>query len=204
LPRGNYSISHEDDLDVVNDFIPITAKVYNTASLSGITNVNCSFYFDNNYIGYNLTNASGYCVYYYDKTVESIGAHNITVNISEIPGHIIDINEMNHTININQWLTDIEIGNQRSGPGAFYYKDDIASVYMNITRNGTFTNVTNLTLMLTDQLDVVVETLYLENTTCIDSTLSNLYDRYSTYNLSYISNSYMENQYITSSNKITI
>ncbi|MEM3405987.1 MAG: hypothetical protein QW117_03400, partial [Candidatus Pacearchaeota archaeon] len=168
LPRGNDSISHEDDLQVVKNDINIIAKVYDNSNLEGIENVNCSFYFDNELIGTSLTNSTGYCNLSYNKVNKEFGWHNITVNYTELPTNYYGfINITTNQLKIENWTLQIDIVNYRTNSGTYYYVDDIAGVNITIKRDNQLKNATNITLILSNNLNQNLQIIYIENLTYI-------------------------------------
>ncbi|UCD06845.1 MAG: hypothetical protein JSW41_03325, partial [Candidatus Aenigmatarchaeota archaeon] len=51
----------------------------------GIENYNVSFYGDDSFLGYNLTNQSGIVLWTWENSTDVLGQHNITCNISDQP-----------------------------------------------------------------------------------------------------------------------
>ncbi len=51
----------------------------------GIENYNVSFYGDDSFLGYNLTNQSGIALWTWENSTDALGQHNITCNISDQP-----------------------------------------------------------------------------------------------------------------------
>lgn len=150
VPRGKYSgsLPHEDALNTVLDAQKISARVYDFYNESYGAPVNCSFYFNSVLLGKNMTNSSGDCEHTFDKTLYSAGDYLIEVNFSDLEensvSHTSQIND-SATLTIFQVLTDLEPLNQRSGS---YNKGDAAVLDINVTVDGTLTDVTNITVYL--------------------------------------------------------
>ncbi len=166
LPRGNELIPYEDDLDAVNNDVNLIANVYDNETLKGVNNVNCSFYLDASYIGYDLTNSSGICNLTYDKHTQTFGFRNISVNYSSLPSNYTTADNNDYSmLNLENWTMIIDIYNYRNIGGALYYGDDIAGVNVTIRKDGALNNITNMTIILTNQLDVEFNRLHLDNFT---------------------------------------
>ncbi|MBI2630571.1 hypothetical protein HYW76_05725 [Candidatus Pacearchaeota archaeon] len=170
FPRGNNSITYEDDMNVIENNITIIAKVYDNSSLAGLDKVNCSFYVDDSFIGKSATNSSGICNISYDKTDLKFGVNNISVNYTDVPTpYLYRINISNVSFNLDNWTMHVDISNFRNGGGASYYVSDVAGVYVNITRNNNPINVTNLTLIMTDNTDTEQKVFRLANFSIVNT-----------------------------------
>jgi len=163
LPRGSDVVSYEDGIAAVNNDIGIIAKVYDNSTLNGLQNVNCSFYFDSTLIGTAPTNSSGHCNLVYDKSNKNFGWHSITVNYTNLPsGYAANIPEAANQLKIENWTMIIEIVNYRSDVGAFYYEDDIAGANITIRRGGVLVNITNMSMILSNNLNQNLEEFHLD------------------------------------------
>ena len=160
LPRGNESTPNENRLNDVSTNVTMTANVYDNLSMAGLNGVDCLFYFDNVMVGNALTNSSGYCSLSYDKSSQSFGMHNITVNYSALPAYYVSaINSSTSQIDLENWTIPIVVSNTP------YHPYGVAGVYVNITRNGVLSDPTNMTMIMTDTGGFPLNTVYLQNFT---------------------------------------
>ncbi|MDD2777418.1 MAG: hypothetical protein PHI16_00800, partial [Methanocellales archaeon] len=133
-----------------------TARVYNYYNSSDpvpVSLANCSFYWDGSLIGYNETNSTGYCQFSYDKTQNSSGYYNITVNFTINASYSDNyatndsLNENTTTIKLAVYEIELTKDNYRMfGPEAKYREGDAAILLINTTKDGVLYNVTNITV----------------------------------------------------------
>ncbi|MBI5073000.1 hypothetical protein HZA99_04235, partial [Candidatus Woesearchaeota archaeon] len=141
--RGNdtNALPGEDTLKVVSNFTTILARVSNRyASNVGVAS-NCTFYFNNTFLGWNQTNSTGECSFTFDKTVYDTGRYNITVNYTNLnlTNYLADTNTtliQNTTIiDLGKVLINLNPDNLRTG--SLYNPGDVAVMNISITKNGT-------------------------------------------------------------------
>src|SRR3989338_5539632 len=164
LPRGSDTITYEDDAQAVSNNISIMATVYDNSTLAGLQNINCSFYFDSTLIGNAMTNSSGGCNLSYDKSGNSFGWHNISVNYTGLPsGYLKAANESTSQLRIENWTMHVDIENYRAG--VQYFSDELAGINITIKRDNSLSNITNLTLVMTDNTNAEFKRFNIENFT---------------------------------------
>ena len=152
IVRGG-TTSNEDDLLLVDNYMNITAKVYDEDTPSGMDGATCYFYFNVTYLGENYTDSNGDCVLSFDKSSYNPSNYNLSVNYTYL---INDISRVKNESVVNISLVRYLIPNVQGNKGTVnqYVWNQTAILYFNITKtNATatvFYDPVNITANATD------------------------------------------------------
>lgn len=139
IARGSDSVANEDDLGAVSNKVILTSYTANLDNHLPIKDINCNFYFDEIFIGNNLTNSSGICILGYDKSSKTVGNYIVKVNYSS---ENYDVSLSSSTSNITIVIFNLPNFAGGKGEALKYANGQTAIFYVNVTK----TNLSGTTL----------------------------------------------------------
>ncbi|MCC7552709.1 DUF2341 domain-containing protein, partial [Candidatus Micrarchaeota archaeon] len=140
----------EDSKSYVSNTQTIIAKVFDVNNISKPVLANCSFYVNDAYQGDNSTNESGYCVYIFDKTVFDAGKFELKVTAENFTNSYTTQGSDNESIintTLIKYITTLTPENYRT-PGPYYLVGDAAVLKIDITKDGSQEDVTEIEVSL--------------------------------------------------------
>jgi uncharacterized protein YuzE len=138
IPRGNETVTAEDDLSLVPNSVNFTAMVFENGTTTGFNGATCYFYVNDSLVGNSDSNSSGHCTMNYSKSYLTPGKRNLSVNFSISTAD--SIISYNSTINfsVTKYVLDLTNGNYRTsgcatGISYCYFDGDVATLTINVT-----------------------------------------------------------------------
>ena len=138
IPRGNETVTDEDDSSLVPNSVNFTAMVFENGTTTGFNDATCYFYVNDSLVGNSNSNSSGHCTMNYSKSHLIPGKRNLSVNFSVSTTDSIFV--YNSTINFSvvKYLIDLTTGNYRTsgcatGISTCYFDGDVATLTINVT-----------------------------------------------------------------------
>lgn len=153
--RGSDSVTWEDDLGLIDDYVNLTSKVYDTDDYYNYEGAMCYFYWNESLLGNSSSNSSGECVLSYDKTSDNVGIYNFTTNYSFTDDDVAEINISSINVDLVSYSAMNVLGNYTVRGGNNYFQhNDIAKFYVNVTKSNSsgtsFYSPQNITINATD------------------------------------------------------